>query len=1182
MVKVTPISPITYKPQEYSEGDVTSIPSLNINSTFSAQGGKVESAIFDLNNNLIEYNPNALYSAISAGGGGLDLTDIVEVYPEKDVKALEFDQGSYNIIYNFINNELKSSFNNRFKIKEISSNKQEIRLTAGFLTPEELQQEVENFFPVEISSPSYKDFYLNFGNGNLYLANNLLFDDSNNQTSILVKLYKPLPSFVKVGGDVYPWICTLQRETVAFNVEFEQNPIPVKTTIDLKGPNFSLDINNQTHTSTKPTSYNDLFPSGIDSSSISSPYYQLQSILENKGINVNIDYTNFSNFIHFSSAEERIKNFVYKLGLIENSSDENIIEGIIKNFDGFEHWLFYTSASNSSFPSPYPKTTSTPPYTLASTSSTSAIDWYENITYSASIYDADNQDALINTIPTYIIEDPDSESYLTFTKMIGQHFDVLFTYIQDINNRYNADNRLDFGISKDLVGEAIKSMGINLYSGNFTGANIISSLVGINNGNSFLPPLEDGSGGVISNYITASNLPTPIEDVNKEIYKRIYHNLPLLLKQKGSIAGVRTLINCFGIPKEVLDIKEFDISYRPSTQFLPTVGSSGFISFPTKNIVLPPDGDVNQNFLSPIIRAQQDYVINDTYNRDLHYTEIGYSFQGNLDSTSGFNPMDGFPSYDDFYYGTDSYYSSKFKTEADATGTGGSDLLNWDIPLYIRYISFFDTSLFQMIRDFVPLRNSTATGFIVKPTLKERQRQKPAQISGNNKTYQGLVGTEYYDWGSGEYKYRTIGNYDGRKTSIPPGSHGGSFENLNKYVYSEDGDDFKNQDGLLFEPASDGSTISQVSSETTFTVMGYAQQTTATSNASYSIEYKGQEEFYNGIFPQSGQRSTPYTTREFRTKGTDTGLFTYDNNPFNPYKKPTDQVVTGLSLGAGAYTLLEAIQNNFAGVDVIYNPWFQTLHIKIEAGTNSNGDSLTEDILFNLGSVITFQAGGNSYVFNIGPPSLATYVNGNTVVYQVFPAMGTDEEAFMALGSVNLILPFSPSRPYIQPQRWAYSEFNPIINNTSDPSVGRTNYNGIRKSEIHMDVDYTPSAPDPSIPINVDLIADNKALRAAVQDSYYNSRWWNNSRYLGVRNTSIGFNIPIIQEGGIQNVYSTSSIGSDIAVSSSTSTGGRIWTPKPDLGSDLIPGSLTDVPVGDQEAASASSAANIPDEPAES
>ena len=40
-------------------------------------------------------------------------------------------------------------------------------------------------------------------------------------------------------------------------------------------------------------------------------------------------------------------------------------------------------------------------------------------------------------------------------------------------------------------------------------------------------------------------------------YKRIYHNIPYLLKSKGTIAGLRALITSYGIPDTILKISEF-------------------------------------------------------------------------------------------------------------------------------------------------------------------------------------------------------------------------------------------------------------------------------------------------------------------------------------------------------------------------------------------------------------------------------------------------------------------------------------------------------------------------------------------------------------------------------------------------------------------------------------------------
>ena len=53
---------------------------------------------------------------------------------------------------------------------------------------------------------------------------------------------------------------------------------------------------------------------------------------ESGSVDINIDYTKFENFINFSSAEERLKNFKYKLDLIEGYDDKvNELSGL-RNF----------------------------------------------------------------------------------------------------------------------------------------------------------------------------------------------------------------------------------------------------------------------------------------------------------------------------------------------------------------------------------------------------------------------------------------------------------------------------------------------------------------------------------------------------------------------------------------------------------------------------------------------------------------------------------------------------------------------------------------------------------------------------------------------------------------------------------------------------------------------------------
>ena len=62
MAIVQNINPQTFEIPQYNEGDQTTIPSLDVDSLFSLANGRVESLIYDLNGNLVLYNPNAKYS----------------------------------------------------------------------------------------------------------------------------------------------------------------------------------------------------------------------------------------------------------------------------------------------------------------------------------------------------------------------------------------------------------------------------------------------------------------------------------------------------------------------------------------------------------------------------------------------------------------------------------------------------------------------------------------------------------------------------------------------------------------------------------------------------------------------------------------------------------------------------------------------------------------------------------------------------------------------------------------------------------------------------------------------------------------------------------------------------------------------------------------------------------------
>lgn len=561
--------------QEYNNKDTSLISSNIISRNFGELDDYIEYFISDLNSNILTSNYNVTsYSikntdAVNASG------NIVLLNPDQDVLNEGYDRGAVNITYNFFKKIFNSNFDNRFWINEISTDRTELRVYRQDLSNDDLLNYFNEYSLNSSTKNYYPDFYLNFGDNKILIGVNLLYSLNNEEANLLIKLYEPLPA--ELGTKDTFWLVDKLAEPATYNVDIQIPAEQIITRDQLRGPNYNIEISKKVGQNTNFITLGSFYTG----SSLTS-YQQLKSLVDEKGIDINVDYSNFDNFIHFSSAYERINNFAYKIQLIEGynsdinslnsifsnaitvssskSSLESKINNIIEKFDGYEYYLYYESSSNA-----WPKSNNIKPYSLYAYTSSQASNWLggintvptsttQSILYSASLYDYNNKDWLINTIPEYLKSDPNNEPYQIFLNMIGQHFDNIWIYIKDVTNRYNAENNLDKGISKDEVADALKSLGIKLYTNTSISDNIFYSLLGVGPNGENLPPTGSE---VITNYITSSINTLPADDIVSEYYKRIYHNIPYLLKTKGTKTGLRALINCFGIPDTILRINEF-------------------------------------------------------------------------------------------------------------------------------------------------------------------------------------------------------------------------------------------------------------------------------------------------------------------------------------------------------------------------------------------------------------------------------------------------------------------------------------------------------------------------------------------------------------------------------------------------------------------------------------------------
>jgi len=727
--------------QKYNSRDLELITNNTINNFFEDGVDSVEYFITDESKFLLDYRYDAPYKLDAESNIANNKYSRVIVDPEADVKSMGYNRGIINIQYNFLRYLFNSnSTTSKYWIKEISNSRLELKLASQDIPSSAIVTGFNQFENYITQKNYYPDFYLNFGRNNLIIAVNALVITEEDGTSyLLIKLYEPLPLDIDLKSQLS--IAEKIGNSVSYKVDIQVESDFKDLTEKLRGPNFNISNSDTVGQTTQYYSYNNLF-----SANVSSSIRQLMSYYEDKAISINVDYSNFNNFIHFSSAEERISNFVYKLGLIEDyntqinlqssitgssnsttvSSSINLINtyisNVIEKFDPYEYYLYYASESFA-----WPKSTSSKPYSLYSVTSSKATNWLGSkntlpssnavsILYSASLYDDTNKDLLRLVVPTYLRDDPNNAPYITFIDMIGQYFDNIWIYYKDITNRYDASNNPYSGISLDFVADALKGLGIELYTNTNLSNDIYYTLFGFSNSNSLLPPTGSEK---INTFVTSSISESgtiytlPYDQIQKELYKRIYHNLPYLLKTKGTSRGVKALIACYGIPSSILTVNEFGGYDRSTISGLDSLNNDRInIVSQSSNLYL------SESILSPYTTIQNYTASNRLGSFNL---EVGFSpsdkINSNISSSLGYINIDnliGNPTdlYSSSYSSLDSYRNSYFSSYDKKSSI-------WE---YIRLIKYYNNSLFKMVKDFVPAKSSISTGIIIKPHILERSK----------------------------------------------------------------------------------------------------------------------------------------------------------------------------------------------------------------------------------------------------------------------------------------------------------------------------------------------------------------------------------------------------------------------------------------------------------------------------
>lgn len=397
--KISKVDPIGFKKLDSTDNQL--VDSFGINTTFNADRHIVELHIYSpdgqiLNSDYNYRNESILLAGESAGKEGASQ---LSLDPQKDAIYYNYENGGIINVYNFLKDLYSETYKSvSFYINKISPDRKEVTLLTTDLTNDQVVKYTEQIQDKLESLSYFNEFRLNFGENDLAIGVNIKTQDFRDFKEVVVKLYKPLSE--KYTNKSLLSIQEIVLDSVGFQIDAEFTGDEIQVPY-LKGPNFGVENeNNNTLIPSEYYNYSELF----DYSNINS-YRELKSNFEEKGVNLSIDYTDYTDFVNFGSANERLRNFKYKLDLIssyqssidsiESSSNnqggitgsrayyKDLIDNIVGNFDHYDRHLFYESGSTS-----WPKENTDRPYLNTTSSATSS--WYGGQLESSSNFDVSN------------------------------------------------------------------------------------------------------------------------------------------------------------------------------------------------------------------------------------------------------------------------------------------------------------------------------------------------------------------------------------------------------------------------------------------------------------------------------------------------------------------------------------------------------------------------------------------------------------------------------------------------------------------------------------------------------------------------------------------------------------------------------------------------------------------------
>ena len=246
--------------QDYSQKDTALLSGSYQDTSFTSSTDYIEFYIYDGSKNLLTETG---FPIITVNTNYTVHNGNVNLDPAGDLEEVGYDQGIFYSTYNFYRKRLASNPEKEYYyIDEISTDRTEVRLRSTLIPIDDIISSSNAFIEYRETQGYFVDFYLNFGDDVQCIANNLQLDtDSGIDPSVLIKLYEPLPADIELKTQL--WVVQEISNPQAYKVSFPATVFEPDDFEYISGPNYSIQITQQTGEASEEVSFNTLLNSDL-------------------------------------------------------------------------------------------------------------------------------------------------------------------------------------------------------------------------------------------------------------------------------------------------------------------------------------------------------------------------------------------------------------------------------------------------------------------------------------------------------------------------------------------------------------------------------------------------------------------------------------------------------------------------------------------------------------------------------------------------------------------------------------------------------------------------------------------------------------------------------------------------------------------------------------------------------